>query len=186
MTGVDDRWLSWARPVVALPRPVSGWHRASTTRRVLAVLAVPVLAAWTAGLIFPRTVWEDPWTGAAVWFLYLVVGPVVCYALARVVRPHRGREVERLLRHSLAAAAVAYALPLMTFASVGRDVPELADGSGAALVLGTLVNGVMAVVLAVVTLVWGVVVAVVRACLMGWSATTQPPAASEPVGGQLR
>ena len=145
-------------PVVVPVAPADGWARADLPRRIAAVSALPL------AVVLSVLALQDL-SGATVQLLWLAVGPMTFYSLARVLRPE-DRHPERTPRHLLASAATSFAVPVLA-------VLVLADGGGdyggTDIVVGL---GSLAFVLGVTTVVWGVIAVAVR-----WF--TSPPAAPE-------
>ncbi len=176
--GVEGVRDHWAKPVVTVPAPVRGWRRASTPRRACALAAVPVVALWSLGLAVPTPLWAvfGGALGSAAAVVYAVVGPTVCYASARVLRPHREAGGERIVRHPLAAAGTAYGLPLVVAAPLvnatgwssgfaatyGPAGLESGSGLDTVLVVMTL-SGLGAAALGALTAAWGLLAVLVRA-----------------------
>lgn len=133
---------------VILPvRPVEGWRRAGTARRALAASVLPLVLLWAVLLA------AAPGPGDVVTAVTgLTVGPVAFWSLARVLRPHEVDDLERLLRHALAAASTC----LGTAVIVGIAV-NTRDGD----FLGLFV--VAATLGFCITVPWGVAAVLVRA-----------------------
>lgn len=175
---VEETQEHQAQPVITAPAPARGWRQASAPRRVCALAAVPVITVWTLGLAVPAPLWS-PFggaLGAAATVIYAVLGPTVCYAAARVLRPHRGPAGERLLRHPLAAAGTAYGLPLILaqpladitgWSSDFAATTSSAGSEGGGFIVWMLLGfGLGAAALGVLTAAWGVVALLMRAAAL--------------------
>lgn len=153
---------SACQPVVLPFAPVAGWRQAGTLQRVLAVTVLPLVALWALLL------WKAPALGDAVTATTgVTLGPAAFWSLARVLRPHVGSSVERMVRHAFAATATC----LGTAVIIGIAV-NTADGDFLWLFVGPASLGL------VVTLPWGVTAMVTRAVR-----TPAPPAAATPASG---
>lgn len=146
-------------------------------RRVCAVAAVPVTGSWTFLLAAGIPSWVTVGAGAA-WALttvYAVVAPTACYAAARVLRPHRRRDDDRLIRHPLAAAGAAYGGPIIvaswlsdvtgwSSAAVGSAGSDgLGGWSGDDVILAAVfLFGLAAMGLGLLTAAWGCLAVVIR------------------------
>lgn len=126
--------------------PARGWALADRPRRVAAVLALPLTALLV--LLGGR---DDGTEGAAL-LLWTALGPASYYSLARVLRPEP-RHPERTPRHLLAATATSFGVPTVAALAL---LETGVDG----IVIGL---GTPAFALGVVTLLWGLFAAGVRA-----------------------
>lgn len=164
VTTTEDRRVE---PVVLPFRPRQGWREAGRSQRAFAVLCALLLLGWLASL---SVTWDqldalDRGSHATAFrvvayvatLLVLVAGPPACYAAARVLRPHPpGTSGERVARHWCAATATAYGAALLTWAGgFERGFPLSSFGAGWIYIL-------VAPVLGLVSLVWGVVAALRR------------------------
>ena len=143
--------LTRPRPPLVVPvDPVRGWELADRPRRLAALAALPLAALMSAlalGLAFGAT--------GAVQVLWLGLGPTLFYSLARVLRPEP-RDPERTSRHLLASAATSFAVPVLA-------VLLLDDFGGSGTADDVVVSlGLLAFVLGVSTVVWGVSALAVR------------------------
>ena len=123
-----------------------GWREATPVRRAL-VRALPLLVVFWA--VLPELGSHT----AAVNDLSAVLGGVVFYAAARVLRPHQGREVERILRHGLASLAMSCATNFFVIVAFALAKPD--PTTGLPVLIATL--GL------VLTVPWGIVACAVRA-----------------------
>lgn len=97
------------QPIVLELHPVQGWRDAPVLQRWL-VLALPLV------LLVYATV-----PGGVDGVVSFVVGWPSCYATARVLRPHVGFSVERVLRHGIAALSTSLALLLLVGVLANTD-----------------------------------------------------------------
>ncbi len=150
--------------------PAQGWALADPPRRLAAVLALP-LAVILVLLALDERLGADS-RGLLIW---LVVGPAAFYSLARVLRPEP-RHPERTLRHLLASAATAFGLPVIAVLVLAGEGGYFGGGGpdGDSLVLGL---GSLAFCLGVVTVLWGLLVMLIRA-LQNAPAAAAPATAS--------
>lgn len=157
--------MSYPMPTTAELDPIvcpidvrRGWEQAGLARRVLAaaagvyvVVAVGCLAVPAAGAGAYAWANDDRYF-QAVLILAFSLGPATCYSLARVVRPHR-RGLDRVTRHVAAATATSLGVPVLAAgALLSRD-----DALGVQIILG-----LPALLLGVLTALWGVVAVLVR------------------------
>ena len=126
------------QPIVLELHPVQGWHDAGRVQRAL-VLALPLVLL--GFVLLPNGV--DGVLG-------FVPGWPSCYATARVLRPHVGESVERVLRHGLAALSTS--LGLLVILGIAFDTDSTALGLWPLPTLGLFL-----------TLPWGLSAAIVRA-----------------------
>lgn len=134
------------QPLV-LPLDVGrGWREATETRRAVA-LGFPVLLVFWA--VLPQLGEHTAWLNDASAYL----GGVVCYAVARVFRPHTGYSLERIVRHGFASLSVSCAI---NFFVVIRFAGQDSDPA-------TWWPIVIATAGLFVTVPWGLVAVLVRA-----------------------
>lgn len=172
-------------PAVLPWAPGRGWSRAGLAHRTMAVASLPVviaqvgLAVWTLVDQPGGVVGTSQGTSAVGWLMLVsyLLAPPTFYAAARVLRPHVRRGGERAARHLMAATATALALPVLTMLITAKLVsaPEsanLANLLGVPPVLTPNIDnqlavqillGVPAFLLGLVTSLWGLAAAVVRA-----------------------
>lgn len=168
-----DPWRAWSyapaspqpapgRPVPVLPlTPARGWREADVWRRGFAVLLLPLLLTVGAlAYLAPPSTPDRVAAGETVLlWLSALLGPPACYSAARVLRRHLpdGSRAERAARHWCAAIGTALAVPVLLLV---LPLPGLPTGLGLATAFGA---GIPAAFLFPLTLVWGVVAALVRA-----------------------
>ena len=158
--------MSQARDPLVLPvAPRRGWAAASPRRRALAVsFAVGVLAVLaTTAVARPPADVPVP-LGVVVDLVVLFAAPFCCHGAARVLRPDvpGAHPTERTARHAAAAVATAYGVAgLCGLATM--HVPSsrvwIFAGNGTVVVVELLV----ALVLGVATITWGLVALLWRA-----------------------
>ncbi|WP_146099555.1 hypothetical protein [Kineococcus xinjiangensis] len=147
-------------PVVVAFAPAAGWRAAGGWRRVLALLAAPVLLAGGAaatligrGRLDAGLHADLVHAGAWVWLVLMTLG---CWSVARIVRPCAGTSGERQVRHGLAAVTTA-SCALAGLAGIAGGGSF--DGGPAA-------TGILVLLVVLcgpgLTVVWGVAAAAVR------------------------
>lgn len=147
----------------ALPLdPVRGWAEASSARRVLVGTLPALVAFWVA---LPQLGNHHT---AQLNDLSAYLGGFVFYALARVLRPHQGRDLERVLRHAFACLATSCAA---NFFAIMLLVPQ-SDGD-----VASWWPVAIASLGLVTTVPWGLVSFTVRA----FSQPAQPRTCPSPV-----
>lgn len=155
-------------PVVRRLGPADGWARAGLAHRIMALSAVPLALVQVALAVAVATQPGAPGNAAGgsgtafLWlgFLSFLPAPPLYYAAARVLRPHPRRGGERAVRHVLASAGTAFSVPVVT-AVVVSAAADTADADHVFPVLVLL--GLPALLLGLVTSVWGLAVAAGRA-----------------------
>lgn len=130
--------------------PGRGWTEADALRRACAVAALPL-----ALVLLLLVLHTDQAALVALW-AWLVVGPTTFYALARVLRPEP-RSWERTSRHVLAGAGTSFGLPVVGAFVAGRATQDVAPSVALVILFGSA-----AFVLAVITVVWGLIAWAVR------------------------
>lgn len=150
-------------PIVLPLQPGRGWAAAPPVQRLLSLFIPTLLAVWlVSGLLLgePANDQSPPVLVASgvASLLYVVLGPPSAYAAARILRPYPGGiGWERRVRHSLAAVA-AYGLAVVAWVFMPYITVHFAFNA-----LGTgWLYLLAAAVLGPLTLVWGLIAAMLR------------------------
>ncbi len=144
-------------PAILPFAPRRGWQQANLGRRLLAVTCPLLILLWVAiaqiqelpilgadGLAgtaddpvdTAAPGWVTPWNA-----LYLLLGPVACSSLARVLRPYpNGPGGERRWRHWCAATATACGIALMIVIATDAPIGLSGDVGAAYLILASLLG----------------------------------------------
>ena len=134
------------QPAVLPFAPARGWQQASDVQRGLVLLFPLLLVFWA---VLPHLTDHET---RPVNDLSAVLGGLVFYAVARVLRPHPSFSAERLLRHGFASLSVSCATNFFFVVAFAGDAPE--PSSWLPISIASL--GL------VITLPWGLVSCVVR------------------------